>query len=156
MTDVSFSLKSFQQAIRANAVDPHPSATDRNLLFHVDRPGAGVTRLTFARMKGKTVTAMVMFTQVQHYEGKPCYQIGYAVPERYQKQGRAKEIVAAAIKEFTSGMKRHEPEFYIEAIIDAENKASQRVAEQLISGSPKEITDKIAGVPALQYLKHIK
>ncbi len=102
MTDVSFSLKSFQQAVRANAVDMHPSATDRNLLFHVDRPGKGVTRLTFARMKGRTVTAMVMFTQVELYEGQPCYQIGYAVPKRYQKQGRAKEIVAAAIKEFTS------------------------------------------------------
>lgn len=152
MTDVSFSLKSFQQAIRANAVDLHPSATDRNLLFHVDRPGAGVTRLTFARMKGRTVTAMVMFTQVQHYEGKPCYQIGYAVPKRYQKQGRAKEVVAAAIKEFTSGIKRREPEFHIEA----QSRASLRVAEQLISDSPKEVTDKIAGVPALQYLKHIK
>ena len=156
MTDVSFSLESLQQAIRAKAVDLHPSATDRDLLFHVDRPGVGVTRLTFARMKGRTVTAMVMFTQVQHYEGKPCYQIGYAVPKRYRKQGRAKEIVAAAIKEFTSGMKRHEPEFYIEAIIDAQNTASLHVAKQLISDSPKETTDKIAGVPAFQYVKHIK
>ena len=42
-----------------------------------------------------------------------------------------------------------------EAIIDAQNKASLRVAEQFISDSPKEVTDKIAGVPALQYLKHI-
>lgn len=107
-------------------------------------------------MKGRTVTAMVMFIQVQHYNGKPCYQIGYAVPKRYQKQGRAKEIVAAAIREFTTGMKRREPEFYIEAIIDAQNEASQRVAERLISDSPKEVTDKIAGVPALQYVKHIK
>jgi RimJ/RimL family protein N-acetyltransferase len=107
-------------------------------------------------MEGRAVTALVMFTQVQHYEGKSCYQIGYAVPKRYQKQGRAKEIVAAAIREFTSGMKRRESEFYIEAIIDAQNRASQRVAEQLISDSPKEVTDKIAGVPALQYVKHIK
>jgi hypothetical protein len=53
-------------------------------------------------------------------------------------------------------MKRREPEFYIEAIIDAQNRASQRVAEQLISDSPKEVTYKIAGVPALQYVKHIK
>jgi hypothetical protein len=80
VTDVSFSLKSFQQAVRANAVDLHPSATDRNLLFHVDRPGAGATRLTFARMKGKTVTAMVMFTQVQHYEGNLAIRLAMQFP----------------------------------------------------------------------------
>jgi hypothetical protein len=35
-----------------------------------------------------------MFAQDGAIEGKPCFAIGYAVPEAYRNQGRAREIVA--------------------------------------------------------------
>jgi hypothetical protein len=38
-----------------------------------------------------------MFAQDGAIEGKPCFAIGYAVPEAYRNQGRAREIVKAAL-----------------------------------------------------------
>ena len=39
--------------------------------------------------------------------------------------------------------------------VDADNKASRRVAEQTISDTPKATTDKIANVAAFQYIRKI-
>jgi hypothetical protein len=45
--------------------------------------------------------------------------------------------------------------FYVEAMIDVDNKASQRVAEKILSTNPIATTDQVLGEPALQYLRRI-
>ena len=44
----------------------------------------------------------------------------------------------------------------MEAIVGADNKASQRVAEQFISETPVAMTDQISGLPAFQYVRRIE
>ena len=115
----------------------------------------GTTRFTLVRLDGKTVTAFVVFAQDGTIEGKPCFAIGYAVPEAYRNQGRAKEIVRAALAEMQGAFRRLYPEFYVVAIVGADNRFSQRVAELAISNAPVAVTDKISGLPAFQYVRKI-
>jgi hypothetical protein len=46
--------------------------------------------------------------------------------------------------------KRLYPEFYVVAIVGADNKPSQRVAEQVISNTAVSVTDHISGLPAFR------
>jgi hypothetical protein len=91
----------------------------RTLFVHRDAPnGPPEYRFTYVRLKGKTVTAMVIFAAQPPEDGKPCFAVGYAVPKRFQKQGRAKDILVAAIADMQAGLVRDGiPEFYIEAIV---------------------------------------
>ena len=61
-----------------------------------------------------------------------------------------------AISEMRHGLGRTRASaFYVEAIVWADNKPSQRVAEQAISATPVTITDEVSGLPALQYVRKI-
>ncbi|HXO04858.1 MAG TPA: GNAT family N-acetyltransferase [Candidatus Sulfotelmatobacter sp.] len=156
MTDPSTALQSFQQELIRGGIQLRPGALDKNLYLYVDNP-KGETRFTYVKLKGRrTVTAFVEFATCEPIEGKPCFAIGYAIPEVYRKQGRAKEAVSAAISEMRHGFGRIGMVFYVEAIVGADNKASQHIAEQLISDKPEAITDHISGLPAFRYLLKIE
>jgi hypothetical protein len=45
-------------------------------------------------VQGKTVTALCSFSPADFHEGLPVFQVGVVVPEQYQGQGRAKEVMA--------------------------------------------------------------
>lgn len=155
MTDPSNALQSFQHFFLTGKIQLEPGRLDTNLYSYVDEMD-GTTRFTFVRLEGKTVTAFVVVAQDGAIEGKPCFAIGYAVPEAYRNQGRAKEIVRAALAEMQGAFRRLYPEFYVVAIVGADNKVSQRVAEQTISNAPVTMTDRISGLPALKYVRKIR
>lgn len=91
ITDPSTGLQSFQQALLQGTIQLERGALDRDLYVHFDKAN-GERRLTYVRLEGKIVTAFVNFVQCDRIEGKPCFGIGYAVPEAYRNQGRAKEL----------------------------------------------------------------
>jgi predicted acetyltransferase len=99
------------------------------------------------------VTAFVIFGVCEPIDGILCCAIGHAVPEAYRNQGRAKEAVRAALSEMRH---LHGHPFYVEAIVGADNKPSQRVAEQVISDTPVAVTDQISGLPAFRYVRKIE
>jgi RimJ/RimL family protein N-acetyltransferase len=83
------------------------------------------------RLEDTTVTAFVEFASCEAIEGTPCFAIGYAVPEAHRNKGRAKNAIRAAISELQNGLGRIGLSvFYVGAIVGADNKPSQRVAEQ--------------------------
>jgi predicted acetyltransferase len=155
MTDPANALQSFQQFILTGKIRLEPGRLDKNLNSYVDEVD-GTTRFTLVRLEGKTVTAFVVFARDGTIEGKPCFAIGYAVPEAYRNQGRAKEIIKAAIAEMQGAFRRLYPEFFVVAIVGADNKPSQRVAEQVISDTRVAVTDQVSGLPAFQYLRRIE
>lgn len=113
-------------------------------------------RFTYARLEGKTVTAFVEFVSWEPIAGTPHFNKGYAVPEAYRNQGRAKEVIRAAMSEMQHELGRHGlAVFYVEAMVGADNKSSQRVAEQVISDTPVAVTDQLSGLPAFQYVRKI-
>jgi Acetyltransferase (GNAT) family len=156
MTDPSNALQSFQQAFLRGEMQLQRGVLDPDLYLHVDNPN-GQTRFTYVKLEGRTVTALVIFALCDPIKGTPCFSIGYAVPEAYRNQGRAKEAISTAISELQRGFGRHgHSVFYVEAIVGADNKSSQRVAEQAISDTPVAVTDQISGLPAFQYVRRIE
>jgi RimJ/RimL family protein N-acetyltransferase len=157
MTDVMPAMESFQaELLLLGEEKPERGVLDRELYVHMDRPKGGF-RATYVRLEGRTITAYIEFAPCDPIDGKPCFNIGYAVPEAYRNQGRAKEIVRAAIAEMQHDSVQYgQPVFYVEAIVGADNKASRRVAEQTISDKPKKIKDGISGKPAFQYVRKIE
>lgn len=155
MTDPSNALQSLQaELLRVGVTQLQRGVLDRDLRVHFDKPDGGL-RVTYVRLDGSTVTAFVEFASCEPIERTPCYAVGYAVPEKYRNQGRAKEILKAALSEMQRGFGRLGA-FYVEAIVGADNRASQRVAEQVISGAPEAITDKVSGLPAFRYVRRIE
>jgi hypothetical protein len=62
MTDPMNALLSFQQEFLVHKPKLKPSRLDPNLYVHIDTPN-GEIRVTFARLEGKTVTALVSFAE---------------------------------------------------------------------------------------------
>ena len=150
MTDPTDSLKSFQEHFSLGVIDVQPGALDRDLFVYQDQPN-GTLRLTYVRLNGQTVTALVLFVLTDPIDGVPCFQLGYAVPEVYRSQGVAKAAVSAAIAELKHGLGRNGAKpFFIEAIVGADNLASQRVASETLSVETEEITDVVSGLPGLR------
>jgi hypothetical protein len=52
--------------------------------------------------------------------------------------------------------KRLYPEFYVVAIVGADNKPSQPVAEQVISDTPIPVTDQVSGLPGFRYVRKVE
>lgn len=156
MTDPSNALQSFQQALLHGKIQPQPGVLDKNIYVYVDHPNEG-TRLTYVRLEGTTVTAFVEFVPCEPIKGTPCFSIGYAVPEVYRNKGRAKDVIKAAVSEMERGLSRIGMSvFYVEAIVGADNKPSQRVAEQVLSDTPVAVTDQVSGLPAFRYVRRIE
>lgn len=86
LPDVSSALKSFQQALAANAIPVQRGDLDPEMLVHMDRPN-GETRLTYARVSSRTVVALIQFIPCDPYESEPCFNVGWAVAEAYQGKG---------------------------------------------------------------------
>lgn len=155
LPDVAGALKSFQQALAVNAITVQKSDLDRDMVVHMDRPN-GETRLSYARMAGHTVVALVQFIPCDPVEGEPCFNVGWAVAEAYRGKGRAHGAVLAAIKEMQNGFNRAGVNaFWVEAIVGEDNIASQRLAEKVLSGPVQKATDSYSGDPIVQYLRRI-
>jgi len=156
MTDPSHALKSFQEGFLLGEIQLQRGDIDRELFVHRDEPN-GTFRFTYVRLQRQTVTAFVEFVICDPIEGALCFNIGYAVPEAYRSQGRAKNAVSAAIAELKQGLARSKiTTFCVEAIVGIDNKASQHVAAETISTTPVAITDQVSGLPALHYLRRIR
>ena len=153
MPDIQEALESFQHFLRLGQIWPQPVPQTPDLHVHRDKANGG-DRITFVTLDAKTVTALVSFVPRVPIEGRPCFTVGYAVPQAYRNQGRAKRIVAAAMAELQRGLGRNGvPIFYIEAVVGAENTGAQSVAQQTISGAPVVMADEASGLSALQYVR---
>src|SRR5260370_28961162 len=141
MTDPSNALQSFQQLLLTGKIRLEPGRLDTNLYYSVDEVD-GTTRFTLVRLDGKTVTAFVVFAPDGTIEGKPCFAIGYAVPEAHRNQARAKEIVRAALAEMQGAFRRLYPEFYVVAIVGADSKFSQSCVKLARSNAQGAVTTK--------------
>jgi hypothetical protein len=156
MTAPTNALQSFQQALLHGGIQLQPGVLDKGIHVYFDRPKGG-SRFTYVRLAGTTVTAFVEFASCEAVEGTPCFAVSYAVPEACRNQGRAKDAIRAAISEMQHGLGRIGLSvFYVEAIVGADNKPSQRVAEQVISDTPVAVTDKVSGLPAFQYARKVE
>lgn len=145
----------FQPALDAGEIELQSGDVDPNVYVLLDRPN-GEPRFTYVRLENGIASCMAVIVRADPNEGKPAFQIGYAVLDHLRGQGRAKDIAKAAVAELTAGLKRSGVDaFYLEIVAGRDNLASQAVARSLVSVEPNEIIDEDAGHPALQYIELI-
>lgn len=154
MTDPSSAMHSFQAALSSREIQLQRGALHRELYLYADDANRQ-PRFTYVTLEEGTVTAFVNLVLCGRIEGTPCFQIGYAVPEAFRRQGRAKTIVGMAIEELQRGFSGRGQALYLEATVSVDNTPSQRVAEQTLSATPDAITDSVSGLPALHYLRKL-
>lgn len=151
MTDPTNALVSFQEALSAGGLHLERGRVDPTVYLHIDQ-AQGQTRFTYVHLDGKTVTAFVSFVLNGAFEGHPNLAAGYAVPEPYRNQGKAKTILAAGIAEMQNGFRGHPP-FYVEAVVSEKNVASLKVAEAVLGGEAERIKDSHSGEPAVRFAR---
>lgn len=151
-------LASFRLALKKREITLRPCESDSSLFMHADRPTDDDMRMTYARLQGNDVTVMISVLPDRPYEGKPCFGLGCAVPQRFRGRGRAAEATVAVMKELRQGLARAGiTSFYVEAVIGVNNIASQRTAAKAIARiAVAEDLDKDAGVPVVQYIRLIE
>ncbi|MNE81585.1 hypothetical protein D3C80_1782480 [compost metagenome] len=123
----------------------------------LDRPN-GETRITYAMVDFGRVRAFVTYVSADPVHGVPCFGVGYAVPEKFRRQGLAAKIIDKSIDEMKHGLARNGiQKFYIEAVVGESNIASRKVAEKVISATPDRTgLDEFSGEPAITYLRLIE
>lgn len=152
MPDITSALVSFQRALDSGGIQPTKCEVDRDLFVLFDRPN-GEPRLTYVRLQGRTVTVMVQFLRTDDYEGEPCFQVAWAVPEAFQGHKRAAEAFLVAVREMRRNFsKKKDPPFWVEGFLSPDNVASRRTAERVISSRP---VDDAPENGQLQFLRHI-
>ena len=156
MTDPMNALNELQIAIDNKAVSLNNCEIYPDLKVLFDEP-LGTPRFTYANTLNGKVKAVSLFVAAERMEGIPCFGIGYAVEKSAQQKGLATDIVKKSIEELSNGLKRNGiPKFYVEAIVGTSNIPSIKLAEKLISKSPRECTDEVSGEPAFQYVRLIE
>ena len=103
---------------------------------------------------GNTVTALVNFRPREAIDGLPAFNIELSVPEDRRRQGRGQDAVDAALLEVRHELARSGiSSFHVEAIVEMDNAASLRIAENSISEIRTATTDRYTGRPAFRYLR---
>jgi hypothetical protein len=157
MVDPSNALHSFQEEFLLGNIRLEPGSIYPDLYTHYQIFGENSFRVTYVRFDNKTVISFVNIVPCEPVNGTHCFQMGYAVPEAYRNRGLAKETIQMVLKEMKQGYQRAGiTKFYVETIIEANNKPSLRVAEQTISSNSTEIIDKLSGAAAFQFLRKIE
>jgi len=149
-------LISFQETLCRGKVQLQRCHHNSDLYLHSDRVN-NLPRFIYVTLDQITITSFVSFVISHLIEGIPCLLVGYAVPEPYQNQGRAKKTLNSAIIALKAGFRRAGFSFfYIEAIVDLENVAAQKVAQAVLTKKYQKITDHSSRLPARSYLCKIE
>ena len=156
MTDPLDGLNQLQYAIDNGFNELFPCELSPELQCISDQPN-GIQRFTYAEIKTGKIHAYSVFVVTENLNELPCFNIGYAVPETFRRRGFATSVLKKSIAELKNELARNNiKRFYLEAIVGTSNKASQKIANKLISQTPKECTDSESGQPALSYTRLIE
>lgn len=150
MVDPHIGLVSYQQALLQGLIRPRQCTVHKMLTVLMDDVPDG-KRITYAMAEGTTVKATVVFAPNGFFEGRPCFQVGYAVAESFRRQGLAARVVKMSVEELTEGFRKVIPAFYIEAVVSPSNPASLRIAESVIGGTREQIVDKHSRESAIRF-----
>lgn len=148
-------LRQISIAINNNSISLEQGRIFDDIYVHADKP-LDVPRTAYV-MFSPSVQNQVIARCVLLYDGvknnTPSFQIDWAVLPEYRGKNWGKTIAAKAIKEFTSGLGKVLPMgFYIEAIVDADNEPSIRIA-QLLLGGEEVLLNKQTGKNVHSFLK---
>ena len=134
--------------LRAAEIDPE--------LYVYGDEADGAPRFTYVWLYGLIVKAYAVMIATDPVQDLPCFRASVVVPTAFRGKGHAKGVLQAAMAELKNGLSRNNvSSFYVEAIVNADDVAGQRVAEAVLSATPLAVKDPVSGLPALRYLRKL-
>ena len=153
LPDPMDTLEAFQKCVVRAGLPMQPCEIHPGIKVFSDSP-KGIGRLTYARVEHGRTRALAVYVVTDPFEGLPCFNIGYAVPEFYRGQGLATDVLRKSIDELRAGLARNGiSRFYIEAVVSIYNEASMRVAGKVLAVEPEGGVDSNTGDPIWIYRK---
>ena len=144
-------LNQFSSAV-VHGLPLRKCTTDKTVFVHPDNPD-GKVRFTFCKLENYKPSGIVAFCQTDHYNGIPCFNVGYATDKTFRQKGIATSLFKAAIVDLSEGLKRKGIEdFYIEVGVEKSNIASQKVASSVLKVIPVDSIDPDSGTPTFGYM----
>lgn len=124
-------LVELQKAIDAKVVKMDSCVLHSDIVIHFDRPN-GENRFSYAKIVNGEIRSFAFFVIVEPLNNLPCFNVGYAVPEKYRNQGLGTDILKRSIDELAYGFGRNNvKEFYLEAIVGKNNTPSQKLLSKV-------------------------
>ncbi|CUY43286.1 Uncharacterised protein [Serratia marcescens] len=135
-------LYAIADAIDNNLISLETGRLCDDIYVHADTP-QGKVRLSYVMFSPTVqneVIAMSAFVVTGQSNGKPHFQVDWAVLPGYRGKGFGKAVASKALNEFINGMLPHsENGLIVEAVVDAGNEASISVARKLLGGEEVSI-----------------
>lgn len=152
MADPMAALNAFQRDFEANRIPLQRAELHPNVFMTVDFPN-NRSRFIYLTLEQGIITAIALFALVEIKGREPLFQLGVAVHEAHRGSGLGKRLVKAAIEELSNGSARSDvPIINIEAVVAADNAASNKIMAKCISPAPTPITDSESNESAFHYL----
>ena len=147
-------LRSYQKALETG-MPFYPEEFDGAYLKRNGQVN-GAIRFDYVKIIDGKVQALAMFAQDDPFKGVDRYCVAYAVSEAQRGQGLAVEAVNKGFEDLTKKFSEAKiTGFYIEAMIDATNIHSIRVAKQLFPSPGVPTTDSETGTQSLLFFRLI-
>lgn len=148
-------LSSLQAEIH-NGIPLRTCIVNSELKVFVDQPG-GRLRFTFVKITSDTIQAIATFMMTQPIDGHPALNLTFAVLPECRNQGLATEMVTKCINEMKYELQSYRvSQFYVEALTETDDSASQKIASRLISAEYESITHAVSKDKAYRYCGQIK
>lgn len=154
MADPMVALQELQLALDQGMSFDFPELRGDYKTWYIENPNG--KKHVFAKIVGNEVQALAIFGLVDPIDGAECWAVGYAVSEKYRRRGLAIEAFNTGIQELKILLSRiMMKSFFVEAVIDAENIPSVKIAEKLFLCSGTKIVDGESERPALWFKREV-
>lgn len=154
MPDLMLPLQSLQEEFNRGTIASEACSLNKSYQM-IFQDLNGVKRFSYAKVVGKEVQALSIFALADPIEGKPCFNLGNAVKPELRGRGLGLEALIVGVEELKNGFGRagKGKSFFVEAVVEATNLPSIRVAEKFFLQPGKPIIDAFSGKSALHFLK---
>lgn len=148
-------LKEISAAVKDGSISLEQGRMFKDIYLHVDTP-EGTPRFSYvitSPSNARKVVGRCVILLDRPAGGLPVWQIDWAIERSERGKGLGKAIVEKSLAEFTSGMRgKFKGGYFIEAVVDPENRASNAIAERYLGGL-KKVKAPRSGTYSNNYLK---
>ena len=116
-----------------------------NDIFYVKDRGLRAFRYTYARLDNLKVLQIIVLDENEPLNGIPCFCLFYGTLEKLREKGKTTSFIKEILTRFKNNLPSDIREYYIETIVELDNKASLAIASKLFGEPAHDGTDEITG-----------
>jgi len=121
-------------------------ASTKDIFFEKDM-ALGYERYTYARLNKLKVQQLVVLNGNQPLNGLPCFCLFCGTLEKLRGKGQTVPFIEEILNQFKKDLPKRYKDYYIEALVETDNKASLAVSAKLFGEPSHDGVDEISGIP---------